>query len=94
MNSVKKRSEESVDICTYDVEKCFDALWSYECINNLCEKLQAGTALQHKQNCTNCDKNFSRNDTKSPNKEHHNARHSVGVTVMYCYHGQAAQDDA
>jgi hypothetical protein len=35
MNSVKKGSEESVDICTYDVEKCFDALWSYECINDL-----------------------------------------------------------
>ena len=37
MNSVKKGSEESLDICAYDVEKCFDSLWTYECINDLYE---------------------------------------------------------
>ena len=26
-----------LDICTYDVDKCFDALWTHECINNLFE---------------------------------------------------------
>ena len=35
LNSVKKGHEEPVDICAYDIEKCFDALWSYECINDL-----------------------------------------------------------
>ena len=24
-------------MCAYDVEKCFDALWTYECVNNLYE---------------------------------------------------------
>ena len=37
LNSVKKGPEEPVDICAYDIEKCFDALWSYECINDLYE---------------------------------------------------------
>ena len=36
-NSIKKGSEEAVDICAYDAEKCFDALWTYECINDLYE---------------------------------------------------------
>ena len=35
MNSVKKGYEESLDICAYNVEKCFDSLWTHECINNL-----------------------------------------------------------
>ena len=35
--SVKKGSEEPVDICAYDAEKCFDSLWTYECINDLYE---------------------------------------------------------
>ena len=35
LNSIKKGSEDSVDLCAYNVEKCFDALWSYECINDL-----------------------------------------------------------
>ena len=36
-NSIKRGSEEAVDLCTYDVDKCFDALWTYECINDLYE---------------------------------------------------------
>ena len=28
MNSIKRGSEEPIDLCTYDVEKCFDALWT------------------------------------------------------------------
>ena len=36
-NSIKRGSEEAVDICAYDAEKCFDALWTYECINDLYE---------------------------------------------------------
>ena len=37
LNSIKRGSEEAVDLCTYDVEKCFDALWTYECVNDLYE---------------------------------------------------------
>ena len=37
MNSVKRGNEESVYICAYDAEKCFDFLWTYECINDLYE---------------------------------------------------------
>ena len=37
MNSIKRGNEESVDICAYDAEKCFDSLWTYECINDLYE---------------------------------------------------------
>ena len=37
MNSVISGSEDALDICTYDIEKCFDALWTYECINDLFE---------------------------------------------------------
>ena len=37
MNSIKRGSEEPIDLCTYDVERCFDALWTYECINDLYE---------------------------------------------------------
>ena len=36
-NSIKQGSEEAVDICAYDAEKCFDTLWTYECINDLYE---------------------------------------------------------
>ena len=37
LNSVKKGSEEAIDMCAYNVEKCFDALWTFECINDLFE---------------------------------------------------------
>jgi hypothetical protein len=37
MNSIKKGSEEPVDIRAYDTEKCFDSLWTFECINDLYE---------------------------------------------------------
>ena len=37
MNSVVSGNEDPVDICTYDTEKCFDALWTHECINDLYE---------------------------------------------------------
>ena len=37
INSVKRGSEEPLDLCTYDVDKCFDALWTHECINDLYE---------------------------------------------------------
>ena len=36
-NSVIKGKEEPVDIQIYDVEKCFDALWLQDCINDLFE---------------------------------------------------------
>ena len=28
-NSIKRGSEEPIDLCIYDVKKCFDALWRY-----------------------------------------------------------------
>jgi hypothetical protein len=37
MNSVKRGRGEAVDICAYDAEKCFDSLWTFECINDLYE---------------------------------------------------------
>ena len=37
MNSVKKGNEKPIDICAYDAEKCFDSLWTFECINDLYE---------------------------------------------------------
>ena len=35
MNSSQKLNSEALDICVYDVEKCFDALWLQECINDI-----------------------------------------------------------
>ena len=34
---VVKGSEKAVDLQMYDVEKCFDALWLQECINDIYE---------------------------------------------------------
>ena len=34
-NSVIKEKREPIDIQIFDVEKCFDALWLQECINDL-----------------------------------------------------------
>ena len=34
-NSVKKGKEDPIDIQIFDIEKCFDALWMQECINDL-----------------------------------------------------------
>ena len=36
-NSVIKGKEEPVDVQLFDVEKCFDALWMEECINDIYE---------------------------------------------------------
>ena len=36
-NSVVKGKEEEVDIQVFDVEKCFDALWVQECMNDIFE---------------------------------------------------------
>ena len=35
LNSIKRGGEEACDIGVYDVIKCFDSLWSQECINDL-----------------------------------------------------------
>ena len=37
MNETTQGSKEPVDITVYDVEKCFDALWVQECINDMYE---------------------------------------------------------
>ena len=37
LNSVKQGPEEALDLCAYDVDKCFDSLWTYECMNDLYE---------------------------------------------------------
>ena len=36
-NSVLKEKLEPIDVQVYDVEKCFDALWLEECINDFYE---------------------------------------------------------
>jgi hypothetical protein len=36
-NSIVNGNAKSVDVQVFDVEKCFDALWMQECINNLYE---------------------------------------------------------
>ena len=36
-NSVVNGKEEDIDIQIFDIEKCFDALWAQECINDLFE---------------------------------------------------------
>ena len=35
LSSERKPNKESFDIYVYDVEKCFDSMWSQECINDL-----------------------------------------------------------
>ena len=37
VNSVLKGKAEQIDVQVFDVEKCFDALWVQECINDLYE---------------------------------------------------------
>ena len=37
INSITKGNQEPVDIQLFDVEKCFDALWMEECINDIYE---------------------------------------------------------
>ena len=34
INSVKRGSEDPVDVIVTDVEKCFDAIWAQECITH------------------------------------------------------------
>ena len=36
-NSILKGKEDDVDIQIFDIEKCFDALWDQECINDIYE---------------------------------------------------------
>ena len=36
-NSVINGNEDPIDVQVYDVEKCFDALWVQECINDLAD---------------------------------------------------------
>ena len=36
-NSVVKGNQEPIDIQVYDVQKCFDALWVEDCINDIYE---------------------------------------------------------
>ena len=37
MNDAINGSKEAIDIAIYNVEKCFDALWLEECINDIYE---------------------------------------------------------
>ena len=37
LNAIKEENKESEDMKIYDENKCFDALWSHECINTLYE---------------------------------------------------------
>ena len=33
-NATKKKTEDPIDICVYDVKKCFDSMWAKEAIND------------------------------------------------------------
>ena len=33
----EKGSEDALDLCAYDVDNCFNSLWTHECINDLYE---------------------------------------------------------
>ena len=37
MISLISGNEDPLDICPYDIEKCFDALWTHECVIDLFE---------------------------------------------------------
>ena len=39
VNSVLKEEKSCVDICIYDIEKCFDALWLEDCLNDMFDSL-------------------------------------------------------
>ena len=47
-NSVLKGSEDDIDIQVFDVEKCFDALWAQECINDIFDAGQTSNPLLRK----------------------------------------------
>ena len=36
-NEAKQKNGRPCDVCTYDVRKCFDCLWLFECINDIWE---------------------------------------------------------
>ena len=52
LNLVRKKKLKDVDITIYDAEKCFDKLWTKECLNDLFENgLQNDKlCLLHKEN--------------------------------------------
>ena len=37
LNYAKRGVKETLDVCAYDADKCFDSLWTYECIHDLFE---------------------------------------------------------
>ena len=39
INSVLHEDKSCVDICIYDIEKCFDALWLEDCLNDMFDSL-------------------------------------------------------
>ena len=58
INSVVKGSEQCIDIQIFDIEKCFDALWLEECLNDLYDTLPSTNhndqlSLLYKLNETN-----------------------------------------
>ena len=45
VNYVLHEAKSNIDICIYDIEKCFDALWLEDCANDLFDSLP--TTLQN-----------------------------------------------
>jgi hypothetical protein len=94
-NSVLKDGEEDIDIQVFDIEKCFDALWVQECINDIYDAGLTNDKLPllFLEN-VNGQCAIKVNDGKSKRiniKEH--ARNSLGQFVLHCDHGQAGQAD-
>ena len=91
LNSAKRGNKETLDVCAYDAEKCFDALWTYECVNDLFEAgLQNDklSLLFEINQSEQVDINILWNDQESHNTKHHHARHCVVVIEVYYKHGQ------
>ena len=58
MNDAINGSKEAVDVSIYDVEKCFDALWLEECINDMYEAGLQNDNLK----CPDCSENSKWDD--------------------------------
>ena len=79
----------------FDVEKCFDALWVEECINDVFEAGLDNDKLVllylENQNANIAIKTPEGKSDRTNIKKHHHAGYSVGELSMYSYNGPAWQ---
>ena len=86
MNETIQRTKEPVDITVYVVEKCFDALWVQECINDVYKAGLQNNKLNilylMNQHAEVVIKTSSGNTTRR-------SMTNVGKPLLYCINGQA-----